>query len=106
MNEFLEKMKVYLDKSVEVSKEAVKTAGARMQDFGDKSMTLIEIKQLESKIQHSLQQLGLRVFELFSEDADKAISMEDEVIQSCVNEITCLNKEIDKRNSQLNKDKQ
>lgn len=106
MNDFLEKMKSYLDKGVEVSKEAVKTAGARVQDFGDKSMTLIEVRQLEGKIQHSLQQLGLRVYEMLSEDADKAVSADDEVIQSCINEITYLNKEIDKRNSQLNKDKQ
>lgn len=106
MNDFLEKMKEYLDKGVEVSKEAVKTAGAKVQDLGDKSMTLIEVKQLESKIQKALQELGLRVYELFEEDADKQISSEDEVIQKCLNDISCLNKEIDKRNSLLVKDKQ
>lgn len=106
MNDFLDKMKAYLDKGVEVSKEAVKTAGAKVQDFGDKSMTLIEVKQLENKIQQALQELGLRVFELFEEDADRQISTGDEVIQKCINDIACLNKEIDRRNALLNKDKQ
>ncbi len=106
MNDFLEKMKAYLDKGVEVSKEAVKTAGAKVQDLGDKSMTLIEVKQLEAKIQQALQQLGLRVYEMLSEDADKLVSTNDEVIQNWINEITYLNKEIDKRNSQLKRDKQ
>lgn len=106
MNDFIEKMKTYLDKGVEVSKEAVKTAGAKVQNFGDKSMTLIEVRQLENKIQHSLQQLGLRVYEMLSEDADKVISTNDEVIQNCIKEIAWLNQEIDKRNIQLKKDKQ
>lgn len=106
MNDFLEKMKTYLDKSVEVSKEAVKTAGAKVQDFGDKSMTLIEVRQLENKVQQELQKLGLRVYEQFNEDSDKDIPVKDEIIQKCLNEISYLNKEIDKRNVQLGKDKQ
>ena len=106
MNDFLDKMKTYLDKGVEVSKEAVKTAGAKVQDFGDKSMTLIEVRQLENKIQQNLQELGKRVFDLFEEDMTRQITSDDEIIQKCLSDITSLNKEIDKRNEQLGKDKQ
>lgn len=106
MNDFLEKMRTYLDKGVEVSKEAVKAAGEKVQDFGDKSMTFIEMKQLENRIEHSLQKLGLRVYEMYEEDAEADISVKDEIIQQCLKDLSYLNKEIDKRNSRLDKDKQ
>lgn len=106
MNDFLDKMKEYLDKGVEVSKEAVKTAGAKVQDFGDKSMTLIEVRQLENKIQQNLQELGLRVYELFEEDMDRPVTSDDDIIRKCLGDIASLHKEIDKRNAQLGKDKQ
>ncbi|MBQ0166327.1 MAG: hypothetical protein KBT02_04360 [Treponema sp.] len=106
MNDFLERMKEYLDKGVEVSREAVKTAGVKVQNLGDKSMTLIEVKQLENRIQQELQKLGLLVYDIFKDDAEKKIASDDEVIKKCLNDISYLNKEIDKRNAQLGKDKQ
>ena len=46
---FIDKMKEYLDKGVEVSKEALTKAGDVVQDLSDKGVTKIETHQLVSR---------------------------------------------------------
>ena len=43
--DFFDKMKDFMDKGIEVSKEAILKAGSKVQDIGDKSVTKIEAIQ-------------------------------------------------------------
>lgn len=101
MKDFVSKMKEYLDKGVEVSKGAIKTAGTKVQDFGDKSVTRIEIKQLESKAQKELASLGLKVYELFVKNGETAVSSTEPSIKEILESIESLNKDIDSKTDSL-----
>ena len=65
---FLDKMKEYLDKGVEVSKEALSKAGDAVQDFSDKSVTKIESHQLVSRQNKEYRSLGHAVLKFFEEN--------------------------------------
>ena len=62
---FMDKVKDFMDKGVEVSKSALSKAGEAVQDFGDKSVTKIEIKKLENKLEKLICELGSYVFDKF-----------------------------------------
>ena len=48
---FIDKVKDFMDKGVEVSKTAITKAGDAVQDFSEKSVIRIDIKKLESKLE-------------------------------------------------------
>ena len=63
---FLDKAKNLFDRGFSASKKAIGAAGEAVQDFSDKSVTTIEIKQLESKIKKQYSNLGEYVNSVFS----------------------------------------
>lgn len=99
---FLDKVKGAVDKGVEVSKDAFTKAGSAVQDFGDKSVLRIEIKQLESKIEKSMISLGNKAFESLSADPSVAISLENAEISEIVTQIKSYQKDIEQREAELN----
>ena len=77
---FLDKMKEYLDKGVEVSKEALAKAGDVVQDFSDKSVTKIEAHQLVSRQNKEYRSLGQAVLKFFEENPDSSLSADNSAI--------------------------
>ncbi len=102
----LDKMKEYLDKGIEVSKEAFSKAGDAVQDFGDKSVVRIEIKQLESKLNKEYASLGTQVFNLSVISNEKSLSFDDPHVSGIIAEIHRLIDEIDARKHELSRDDQ
>lgn len=109
---FLDKMKVYLDKGVEVSKEALSKgvevskealskAGDAVQDFSDKSVTKIETHQLISRQNKEYKALGLAVQKFFDENPTGSLTGDNSLIQGILQEITRLEKEIAEREESL-----
>ncbi|NLM00721.1 MAG: hypothetical protein GX220_04630 [Treponema sp.] len=101
MSKFTEKMKSFFDKSVEVSKDALSKTGKAVQEFSDKSIVRIEIKQLENKIQKEYVELGSKVFSFFNSDKQGKLSIDDDFISSAVKKIVHYNEEIERRNVEL-----
>ncbi|MCM1321394.1 MAG: hypothetical protein NC041_05875 [Bacteroides sp.] len=101
MSTLAELMKNYLDKSVEISKEALAKANASIEDFGGKSVARIEIKQLESKMQKQLAVLGLAVYDAFEKDSGAQISLSDAKFAEIIGGITECRAEIEKRQDSL-----
>ncbi len=101
MSEFFNKMKNYLDRGVEVSKDALVKAGEKVQDFGDKSVNRIEISQLEGKIQKEILKLGNYAYSSFTKENCTSFSTEDENVQQILKEIALLNKEIEQKKALL-----
>lgn len=113
---FLDKMKVYLDKGVEVSKEALSKgvevskealskAGEAVQDFSDKSVTKIEAHQLVSRQNKEYRALGLAVQKFFEENPSGTLTRDNSLIQGILQEIARLEKEIAEREESLEKAK-
>ncbi|AEE17159.1 hypothetical protein [Treponema brennaborense] len=98
---FLNKMKDYLDKGVEVSKDAFSKAGEAVQDFGDKSVLRIEIKQLEGKLNREYESLGEHVYGFFETNAAESLSADDSEISGILAEIKRLRAEMEKREDSL-----
>lgn len=98
---FLEKMKEYLDKGVEVSKDALSKAGDAVQDFSEKSVTKIETRQLQSRQSKEYRALGLAVYQFFEENPSGNLSATDSSISGFIQEIQRLSKEIERREEAL-----
>ena len=98
---FLDKMKEYLDKGVEVSKEALSKAGDAVQDFSDKSVTKIETHQLISRQNKEYRALGQAVLKFFEENPSASLSTDNSLISGIMAEIQRLEKEIVQREESL-----
>jgi len=111
-----EKVKVYLDKGViasknaidkgvEVSKKALDKAGSAVQNFSDKSVIRIEKHQFETKRDDQLMSLGKLVAEKVISGTSTSFSAEDSDISVIIDQIKLLNEEIAKREAVLTEEK-
>lgn len=98
---FLDKMKDYFSKGVEVSKDALSKAGDAVQDLGDKSVLLIEIKQYESKLNKELLSLGQQVYSIYHENGDELVKFDDVQVSGIIAEIKRLKAEIAVRREKI-----
>lgn len=101
---FLNKAKNFFDRGFNASKKAIGVAGEAVQDFSDKSVTTIEIKQLESKVKKQYTDLGEYVASVLSKK-EKTVSASDEKVSVLLKEISRLNNEIKTRKLSLNSGK-
>lgn len=99
--DILDKVKEYLDKGMEVSKEALSKAGDAVQDFSDKSVTRIEARQLASRRSKEYRSLGQVVCQLFRDDTAARLACDDSRISGILQEIQRLDKEIERREESL-----
>lgn len=95
------KLKSFMTKGAEVSKEMFEKAGDKVQDFSDKSLVKIEKKKLESKQEQKFLELGQKIYDLLK--TAKVTVAEDylESVNSAVAEIDALAKEIKQKEELL-----
>ncbi|MCR4790804.1 MAG: hypothetical protein K5839_06960 [Treponemataceae bacterium] len=98
---FFDKMKDFLDKGVEASKSAFDKAGEQIQDFGDKSVTRIEIKKLESKLEKIHAQIGKLVTEGLAADKNFSLPVGDEDFKKLLADANATCEEIKAKNDSL-----
>ncbi len=92
-NELGKKVKALFSKGAEASKEAFEKAGDKVQNFTDKSVIKIEIKQLESKLEAKFAEYG----KIYFENSKPT----EETVKLLRNEITELQKEIQSKQEAL-----
>ena len=95
--DFFERMKDFMSKGIEVSKDALKKAGNKVQDIGDKSVTKIETIQLQHKLEKEFSRLGLQVWDILCQEKEKNIEADDSRISGFFDEIARLKAELEKR---------
>lgn len=100
-HDFVNRMKEYMDKGVEMSKDALKKTGEIVSDFGDKSVTRISITQLESKAQKNLLELGIAVYEQLASDENAVVSRDNSAVAKLFAEIESTKKQIEEKRSTL-----
>lgn len=99
---FAKTLKQYLDKSVEVSKKGLKTAGSAISEFGDKSVNKIDIVQLKSRLEKKYQELGQAVADQLAEDGI-SISKDSLVVSEKLSAINELKEKINEKEASLKK---
>ena len=99
---FKENFQKYLEKGVQVSKEAWTKAESAVTKFGDESVLKIEKTQLQSKLKKEIMALGQSALEAFAEK--NSLSSEEEPFATHLAEIKRLKTEIQQREELLNKD--
>lgn len=99
---FAKTLKQYLDKSVEVSKKGLKSAGSAISEFGDKSVNKIDIVQLKSRLEKKYQELGQAVAEQLAEDGI-SISKDSLVVSEKLSSIKELKEKIHEKEEALKK---
>ena len=99
---FAKTLKQYLDKSVEVSKKGLKSAGSAISEFGDKSVNKIDIVQLKNRLVKKYQELGQAVAEQLAEDGI-SISKDSIVVSEKLSSIKELKEKIHEKEEALKK---
>jgi hypothetical protein len=102
MSDFMDKVKSFFDKSLEVSKDALSKAGSAVSDYSDKTMTKIGVKQLEGKIQKIYAELGSMVYDYIEANNTQNINGETEFVKKAIEDINKLKEEIKSKNEELN----
>jgi peptidoglycan hydrolase CwlO-like protein len=98
---FGDKLKGYLGKGMETTRDLMAKAGAKAQDLGEKGVLKLEIAQLQSQIQKLLSRLGSEVYASFVEKGVASISSSEPEIASIIAQIGELKKSIEEREHQL-----
>ena len=99
---FAKTLKQHLDKSVEVSKKGLKSAGSAISEFGDKSVNIIDIVQLKNHLVKKYQELGQAVAEQLAEDGI-SISKDSIVVSEKLSSIKELKEKIHEKEEALKK---
>lgn len=100
---FVDKVKDFMDKGVEVSKTALTKAGEAVQDFSEKSVIRIDIKKLESKLEKLINELGSYVFDKFNSENAESVYASEEKIASIIKNINEVKSQIASKTEELEK---
>lgn len=100
---FVDKVKDFMDKGVEVSKTALTKAGEAVQDFSEKSVIRIDIKKLESKLEKLINELGSYVFDKFNSENSESVYASEEKIASIIKNINEVKNQIASKTEELEK---
>jgi hypothetical protein len=87
--------------ALQASKELINKAGDKAQDLGEKGKLLLEVKQLESKAQKLIAQLGAEVYETLAEQKLASVNQETPVIKEIFEQLDVIQKEIDKKEAEI-----
>ncbi|MCR5699680.1 MAG: hypothetical protein K6G52_08580 [Treponemataceae bacterium] len=98
---FFEKMKEFMDKSVSASKSAFDKAGDAVQNFGDKSVTKIELKKLETQLEKKYAQIGKFAYEFFMNKKTASLKADNADFEQYFKEAQEVVAELDKKKAAL-----
>ena len=98
---FSERMREMLDQGVAVSKELAVKAGAKAQDLGERSVMMLEIKQLENQAQKLVGRLGAEAYQTFTERGEETVSRESAPIKALLSDIAVIRESIERKEAEL-----
>lgn len=92
---FSDQMKRILEKSVDVSRDALNKAGAQAQEWGEKGRLKLEIFQLRNRAQRLSATLGTEVYEILVERNEPMIGAYTAGIAPLLEELKGIDREIE-----------
>jgi|GEM_PF-3949586 len=102
-NEFMNKLKKYFDKGVEISQDAVIKANNAVQKLGEQSVIRLDIKALQGKKNKLLAVLGQTVYADFREKNLTQILADDPAVAEEMAAVDKMSLEISKKEAELAK---
>ncbi|MBN2874515.1 MAG: hypothetical protein JXM71_05425 [Spirochaetales bacterium] len=84
---FSERMKDIVDKGIKTSKEVVKQAGDKAQQWGEMGVLKLEIVQLRNQAEKLTARLGAEVFEVLVEKGQKTVGKESPAVKETIDRI-------------------
>ena len=91
---FSERMKSIVDQGIKTSKDLVKQAGDKAQQWGELGVLKMEIIQLRSQAEKLTTRLGAEVYETLVEKGQKTVGRDSPAIRETVERIAELEKQI------------
>lgn len=101
---FLNKLTDYLDKGVDMSRDAITKAGDVVQDMGNKGVLRIEILQLKEKQNKEYRDLGMSVAEIFRENPGESITEDTLRVRKSLELIRDFDQQIKSREEKLKRE--
>lgn len=99
-NDFLDKMKGWLDKGLDASKDFLTKAGDKVQDWGEKGCRKVDAMQIERQISRKMTELGMRTYKILSSSDAALVDRTDSEVETLLNEIEKLKVDLEsKQNS-------
>ena len=98
---FGDRMKELFDEGVQVSKDFLNKAGAKVQEMGEIGVLRLEIKQLEGQAQKQIGQLGVEAYKAFVERGAKTISIDTPAVKTILAELDSIQQSIEQREDQI-----
>ena len=98
---FIERMRELVEQGVAVSKDFAVKAGAKAQDYGERGVMLIEIRQLEGQAQKLIGRLGAETYNAFVERGEETISKTSTPLEAILSEIAVARESIEKKEAEL-----
>lgn len=100
---FSDKLKGFIEKSVDSSRDFISKAGSQAQVWGEMGRLKIEILQLRSRAQSLTTRLGTEVYRLLVERGEPMIGASTEEIGPLLAQLTQIEKEIDAKEDAFRK---
>jgi len=97
----LDRMSELVDQGLTVTKYFAVKAGAKAQDLGERSVLMIEIRQLESQAQKHIGRLGAEVYNALVERKEESVSAESIPIKAILSDIAATRESIEKKDAEL-----
>lgn len=100
---FSEKMKQMVDQGLKVSKEAMKQAGEKAQQWGAMGVLKLEIIQLRAQAEKLTARLGADVYETLVEKGQKTVGKDSPAVRETLDHLAALEAQIDAKEAEFKK---
>jgi len=100
---FSEKMREFVDQGIKSSKDLVKQAGDKAQQWGEMGVLKLEIVQLRSQSEKLTARLGAEVYEVLVEKGQKTVGKDSPAVRDTIDKIEELQRLIDAKEEAFKK---
>jgi len=98
---FSERMMELIDQGIAATKDFALKAGAMAQEWGERGVLMVDIKQLEMKAQKLMARLGNETYMAFAERNQESINRDAPEISAIITELVKLRDAIDQKETEL-----
>lgn len=96
-------MKTIVDQGIKTSKDLVKQAGDKAQQWGEMGVLKLEIVQLRSQAEKLTARLGAEVFEVLVEKSQKTVNRDSPAVRETIERIIELQTQIETKEAAFKK---
>ena len=100
---FSERMKDLVDQGIKASKDIVRQAGDKAQQWGEMGVLKLEIVQLRAQSEKLTARLGAEVYEVLVEKGQKTVGKDSPAIRETIDRIEELQRLVDEKEAAFKK---